>query len=170
MTFRNLQIDAAELPRTADIDWLPLDPRHAVANGLIAAAVPVILSSIGAVIAAANGRLEGRVWALAGGIVLLSGVFGAISYISTRVRRYAIREHDAAFARGLVFRRKTFVAYNRVQHVEVSRGPVDRSIGLATLKFFTAGGTGADLSVPGLQVETAEALREQVVAITDDND
>ncbi len=45
----------------------------------------------------------------------------------------------------------TSVPYVRVQHVDTTRGPVERAIGLASVVVYTAGTRGADITIPGLR-------------------
>jgi len=40
---------------------------------------------------------------------------------------------------------------------------LQRRFGLATLKFFTAGGANVDLNIEGLDATEAEALREEIL-------
>ena len=44
----------------------------------------------------------------------------------------------------------TTVAYNRIQHIEVSSGLIERKLDLATLSIYTAGDSGSDLVIRGL--------------------
>ncbi len=55
-----------------------------------------------------------------------------------------------------------------MQHVEVSSGPLQRKFGLATVKFFTAGGSSVDLKVDGLSTERAEQMRAFIANKIDD--
>ncbi len=54
------------------------------------------------------------------------------------------------------------IPFNRIQHTEISRGPIERKYELSTLKIYTAGGSTSDLSIPGLEAEEAEQLKEFV--------
>lgn len=168
MSFQNLQIDLRDLPQASAIAWRALDARHAVAHAIVATLVTGLLSTGISVLITLARDVEANLLPAALFVAAVAAASGLWTFASLRARRYAVREHDAAFARGLVFRRTTFVAFNRVQHVEVSRGPIDRAIGLATLKFFTAGGISADLAVPGLALREANALRARVVEQTDE--
>ena len=56
----------------------------------------------------------------------------------------------------------TVVPYVRIQHVDASRGPVERAFGLATTVVYTAGSRGADVSIPGLSPERAEDLQTRL--------
>jgi membrane protein YdbS with pleckstrin-like domain len=55
------------------------------------------------------------------------------------------------------------VPTNRIQHVDVRQGPLEQWLGLSRVLVYTASGMGADGVIPGLNVETAEALRDQLV-------
>ena len=75
----------------------------------------------------------------------------------------AMREHDIAYCSGLFWRKTVMLAFNRIQHIEVSSGPLQRRFGLASLKFFTAGGSSVDLKIDGLKRGRAEQLREYIL-------
>ena len=72
---------------------------------------------------------------------------------------YALREHDILYKSGWLWKRKVAIPYNRIQHVEVRRGPLEELLHLRKLEIYTAGGSASDLSIPGLGPEQAEKLR-----------
>lgn len=79
---------------------------------------------------------------------------------------YILREDDLVFRRGIMFERIVSVPYGRLQLVDITRGPLMRMMGLATLKFVTASmSTGVQL--PGLTLEEAEGLREKLVELAE---
>lgn len=98
-------------------------------------------------------------WGLLGGVAVLIGY----GYLSYAMRSYAIREHDLSLYSGVLFRRVVIQPYTRIQHIEVTRGPWERMLGLATLKLFSAGGAVHSLSLAGLNHERAENLRDYIV-------
>lgn len=79
---------------------------------------------------------------------------------------YALREKDVVYKTGWLWRHMTTVPFNRVQHVSIDQGPVERNFNLSKLKIFTAGGTASDMTIPGLRPETAEFLKEFIVKKT----
>ncbi len=81
-------------------------------------------------------------------------------------KSYALREKDVVYKTGWLWREMTTVPFNRVQHVSIDQGPVERNFGLSKLKIFTAGGTASDMTIPGLRPETAEYLKEFIVKKT----
>ena len=77
---------------------------------------------------------------------------------------YALRQKDIIYRRGFLFEKTTVVPFNRIQHVSVEKSVIDKALKLATLKIFTAGGSGSDVSIPGLLPDTAFALKEELSA------
>ena len=71
---------------------------------------------------------------------------------------YLLREHDVSYRSGLLFYKLTTIPFNRIQHVEVSQNIVEKSIGLSSVKVFTAGGSVSDLSIPGLLPDKAQQI------------
>lgn len=71
-----------------------------------------------------------------------------------------MREHDVVYAKGLLVHSITTVPISRIQHVEESRSWLARHFGLATLKIFTAGEAGSDLSIKGLPYIEAKQIKE----------
>lgn len=89
-----------------------------------------------------------------------------LAFRRVRAIGYILREDDLLFRRGIMFERVIAVPYGRLQLVDVTRGPVLRALGLATLKFVTASAaTGVQL--PGLKFEDAEALRDRLVELAE---
>jgi membrane protein YdbS with pleckstrin-like domain len=92
-------------------------------------------------------------------------LFGlGVAWVRLRYRRwvYQIREEAIYLERGVVVHRRTLVPYVRIQHVDTSRGPLERALGLSTLVVYTAGSRGADISIPGLTPEEASDLQGRV--------
>jgi uncharacterized protein len=79
-----------------------------------------------------------------------------------RFFRYDVREHDLLVQQGVLFRRLSSIPHHRIQHVDTQQGPIDRLLGLSSLKLYTASGMSADGSIPGLAEEEAERLRDEL--------
>ena len=69
-----------------------------------------------------------------------------------------------------MWRSVTHVPRSRVQHTDVSQGPLERRYGLGTLVVYTAGTDHARVSLPGLAWETALALRDELRLDRSDDD
>jgi uncharacterized protein len=90
------------------------------------------------------------------------------AFTPRRVRSigYRLRDDDLLFRRGLMFQRFVAVPYGRMQLVDINRGPLDRALGLAGLKLVTAA-AASNVTVPGLPMADAEALRDQIVDLAE---
>lgn len=77
-----------------------------------------------------------------------------------RRRSYALRDKDLTYKKGWIFYSTTTIPFNRIQHTEVSQGPLERRFELCSLKIYTAGGSTSDLSIPGLEEDEAQQLRD----------
>lgn len=64
---------------------------------------------------------------------------------------------------GILFVEERAVPVRRMQHVDLTRGPIERLFGLATLVVYTAGNEGSAFRVPGLRVSRAQDLRDRIV-------
>ena len=78
------------------------------------------------------------------------------------------RHHDPRIDQLDLFVEERAVPVRRMQHVDLSRGPIERLFGLATLVVFTAGNEGSAFRVPGLPVQKAQELRDRIVQMRGD--
>ena len=93
-------------------------------------------------------------------VLVVLGVVHAVA--AHRIWRFDLQDDALFLLRGVVTRTDTSVPYVRVQHVDTTRGPIERAIGLASVVVYTAGTRGADITIPGLRPERATELREQL--------
>lgn len=77
---------------------------------------------------------------------------------------YAELADDLYVTHGLWFRRLTAVPYGRMQVVEVEAGPIERALGLATVKLVTASAS-TDATIPGLPPVEAARLRDRLTEL-----
>lgn len=80
-----------------------------------------------------------------------------------RALGYAEREDDLLIRSGIIFQRTMVVPYGRMQYVDIGAGPIERSLGLCTLKLHTAA-VGTNATIPGLPAQEGARLREQLTA------
>jgi len=76
---------------------------------------------------------------------------------------YRIDDDVIEIRRGVVFRRVISVPRTRVQHTDVSQGPIERAHGLGTLVIYTAGTEHARVSLSGLEHGRALAIRDHLL-------
>lgn len=74
---------------------------------------------------------------------------------------YAELDDDLYITHGVMFRSLTVVPYGRMQVVDVTSGPLERSLGMATVKLVTASAS-TDATIPGLPAAEATRLRDEL--------
>ena len=143
-------------------DLTPLHPNHVKALRLEAliAAAPF---AVGAFVLETAGVLP------RGAVIVPILLLLAWFIIRMPLRRYHARGYQMAADRlrvvtGMLFRSDTTVPLGRVQHIDVTRGPLERYFGLATLVLHTAGTHNASVTLPGLGHADAVAMREDIRA------
>jgi uncharacterized protein len=154
-----------ELDETSEAapEMTPLDPRQVavltIRTGLLAA----LLAGIGLILDVPARELGIPAFAVAGAAIAL-GLAATLIVPRRRYRRWGYREgaEELQVRRGMLIRVKTIVPFGRVQHIDVAQGPIQRPFGLATLILHTAGTHGAAVSLPGLAVADAEAMRDRI--------
>ena len=73
---------------------------------------------------------------------------------------WRLDDDGLAIRRGRLFQRETRVPATRVQHLDLKRGPWERKRRLATLVVHTAGTRHSAVTLPYLDAEDAERLRD----------
>ncbi len=101
---------------------------------------------------------------LAGAMAVLTIVRLAFLPRSLRSWGYAERADDLLVRHGLLYRRLSIVPYGRMQFVDVTAGPVERMLGLATVQLHTAA-AATDAKIPGLPPEEAARLRDHLATL-----
>jgi membrane protein YdbS with pleckstrin-like domain len=152
-------------PDTGDdsITWQRPSPLLLRARRIQVAVVAVVVAAIGGLIGGAAGTpLIGLVVALA---LLAAGLAGEW-FVARRVAAwgYAERDDDLMVRRGVLIRRQSVVPYGRMQFIDVTAGPVERSLGLATVRMHTAA-AASDARIPGLERAEASRLRDQLAQL-----
>ncbi|PSP90598.1 hypothetical protein BRC90_01430 [Halobacteriales archaeon QS_4_69_34] len=97
--------------------------------------------------------------------VALAVLGGIVALLRYRVWRFEVQEDALYLERGVLTRVTSVVPFVRVQHVDTQRGPVERLVGLSSVVVYTAGSRGADVTVPGLAPERADAIQQRLRAL-----
>jgi hypothetical protein len=97
--------------------------------------------------------------------VLVAGAVAQI-FVARRVRAwgYAEREDDLLVKRGVLFSRLSVIPYGRMQFIDVTAGPVERTFDLATVRMHTAA-AASDARIPGLDRNVAARLRDRLAEL-----
>jgi membrane protein YdbS with pleckstrin-like domain len=168
MNFLNEQLNIDQLPSLSALKYVGLEKDYLKVL-FFSRLIPVVMFSLFFVIFILFKPFEISavyLWIIGISLELLLLVFLLITPAVFRVKKYAIRSRDIIFNSGLIYQNTTIVPFNRVQHVEIKNGPIDRLFGLSRLKVYTAGGSQSDLVIPGLNANTAARLKEMIILKT----
>ncbi|MEP3052241.1 MAG: PH domain-containing protein [Erythrobacter sp.] len=111
--------------------------------------------------------LEG-IGAVPGGyLVIPIAIIALLAILRLPMRRYNARGYNISsdrlrVVRGIWWNSDTTVPFGRVQHIDVGQGPLARFFGIATLTLHTAGNYNSSVHLPGLGLELANEMREEI--------
>jgi len=165
------------LPEIADGVEHHLDPRMVqldrIVGWIVTAAISCgMLLGIGIFFLAADGApvwlkvLIPLLWILV--TLVLAGISHRWPEFEHRHTSYRVEERGIEIHKGVLWRQAIHVPRSRVQHTDVSQGPIERVFGLGTLVIYTAGTDHARVDLPGL--EHAVALRIRDFLLPNDED
>ena len=156
----------------ADGSVRPLDPRYIDLQrqvGWITSAVLTALAMLGlaVVLLVSDAITRLGVTLVATGVVvalaLLTWFLQRWPAIDYRYASYRVDQAGLEIRGGVYFRHVINVPRSRVQHTDVSQGPVERKYGLATLAIHTAGTEHARVELSGLPHDIAVAIRDHLL-------
>ena len=159
-------------PSIADGVERRLDPRvvtlNRIASWIFTASVSLGSLVALAVVFLAADDLPGWARALfALAWVALTLALSAVSHrwpaVEHRHASYRVDERGIEIRRGVYWRQVIHVPRSRVQHTDVSQGPIERTFGLGTLVIYTAGTDHARVDLPGLEHATALQIRDYLL-------
>ncbi|MEZ3164479.1 PH domain-containing protein [Halorubrum sp. RMP-47] len=99
--------------------------------------------------------------AVAGGAAILLVMF-AYEVAYYRRFEYVLTEDTLDISSGVISRREREIPYRRIQNVDVSRGVVQRAIGVAAVDLETAGGSSTEGSIRFVTPDEATRLQREV--------
>jgi membrane protein YdbS with pleckstrin-like domain len=83
--------------------------------------------------------------------------------IDFRHHTYRVDDLGIEIRRGVIWRRVINVPRSRVQHIDVSQGPIERRFGLGGVAIYTAGTEYAMVPLRGITHETALWVRDRLL-------
>ena len=162
-------MDAETAESVADGVRRPVDPRWILlqrVHGVIATGVVALASFVVIVLGSAD---NGIAWLLLG-LPLWMVAVAALTWqmlrwpaIAYRFTSYLVDEAGLEIARGVYWRTVTNIPKSRIQHTDVSQGPLERKHGLGTLVVYTAGTQHSQVKLPGLEFATAQRIRAHLL-------
>ncbi len=83
-------------------------------------------------------------------------------WISFNRKSYAFRDHDVIYKYGVIWQTTVLIPFNRIQHIALHQDFISRRFGLASLQFYTAGGSTSDINIHGLILDDAKRFKDFV--------
>ena len=98
------------------------------------------------------------------GLILLFGLCLTffIPNLQYKFWKFDLRTEELYLERGVLNRIRTIVPLRRIQHLDVSQNILEREFNLSKLIVHTAGSRSSDVVLPGLRMDEAEQLRDDV--------
>ena len=98
------------------------------------------------------------------GLIFIAGLSITlfIPRLQYRFWKFDLRTEELYLERGVLNRIRTIVPLRRIQHLDVSQNILEREFNLSKLIVHTAGSRSSDVVLPGLRMEEAEQLRDDV--------
>ncbi|MYC89058.1 MAG: PH domain-containing protein [Gemmatimonadales bacterium] len=142
-------------------------PLQRTIGGIVTGCVSLPLGVAFGLLWAAAGPPPGVVAGLVSVWTVITGGLGWWLYrwpvLHHRYASYAVHPDGIEIRKGVIWRQAISVARSRVQHTDVSQGPLERKYGLGTLGIYTAGTDHAKVSLDGLEHETALRIRDHLL-------
>ena len=147
-----------------------LDPRWIPFQRISAAIATVIVAGVSIVfvisLLASNGMLPLGLRLLPVWAVVMAAFawqlqrWPAVAY---RFASYRVDHAGIEIRQGVYWRTVTNVPRSRVQHTDVSQGPLERRFGLGTLVVYTAGTSHSKVNLSGLDFNVAQRIRAHLL-------
>ena len=166
--FQNLPINIEELPKVSEVDFQPIEKAYLKVS-IINQLIFLTILSVGAlsIIYFSDIPNKYEAYMISGLVIIALIVFSLLMTIfGFKKKKFALREKDIMYTKGLIWSVRTAIPFNRVQHAEIKQGPLERLMKLSSLKIFTAGGQSSDLVIPGLTNEKAQEIKDFILGKT----
>lgn len=157
--------------------WRTLHP-HAVVVGrwggfvVTALIAAVSLVTAGIALLAGNAPVWVKILVTLGWLAVVFGLAclsWKIPVWQFRYTRYRVDFLGLLIHRGRLFHSELGVARSRIQHSDVTQGPIQRAYGIATLTIYTAGTEDAQVELSGIAFDEARRLRAELTGQSSDD-
>lgn len=164
-------VPEAPQPSIADGAERPLDPRIVTLQRIVgwiiagASSLSLLIPLLGILFVASIPGWGKALFALlwAGVTLALAALAHRWPAVEYRHTCYRVDTQGIEIRRGVLWRKVIHVPRSRVQHTDVSQGPLERTHGLGTLAIYTAGTDYAKVDLSGLDHATALLIRDHLL-------
>lgn len=131
----------------------PLAKKLWVINGLIFSLLIII------VVIAVTLLLYKSIWIIVGGLLLCVYCIVIAPEYEYRQWKYFVNGEKVEIIHGIFIVKRTIIPINRIQHINIKQGPIQKKFDLSNVELFTAGGQHA---IEGLKSEVAASIADQL--------
>ncbi len=163
-----------ELPAVGDLAFRSLEPSYALMRQRVICSVVALFALMAVLAVLFQRQLPLALWgpvSVAFSVLTMAGLLMAVyRRLADPRKAYALRDHDLSFRSGVWFVSVVTQPIARIQHVELTQGPLERRYDLANVLAFSAGGQQHTFAIPGLKRSEAERLRQFILQHRDARD
>jgi uncharacterized protein len=166
LAFLNPQIEVDTLPRIGEIHYEKIQ-KNSFYVDLIVLAIISLIVIIGAIfLVIFNETVRHYYFYLFSAIIVILSFMYLVDIKGFKHIGFALRSHDIIYKHGWLWRSIVAIPFNRIQHIEVHQGPIDRIFDLSSITLYTAG--GSDVEIEGLSPEQAESIKAYIMSKNQD--
>jgi len=161
--FENLQLKD-NLPDIRKVDFIPIEKSYLLLQ-LIKSLVIFGIFATGFflfLIPKLKGEITNYIYLLYFILPLIYVLILGILILGFFKKKYAIRQKDISFKKGVLVHSTTTIPFSRIQHIEIDEGAFERIFKLASLSIYTAGDNGRDLKISGIKKDKALQMKELI--------
>ncbi|UTF60448.1 PH domain-containing protein [Gilvimarinus sp. DA14] len=162
MSLQDAVVTAEQLPPLDREPWSAISPSYrAVLRWTVLLYCLFPLIGLGLVITFNLEHLQTPA-KIAAAVLIVFALFLLGVWVPRRVHhtQYLLRELDIHKRTGFWWHKTVSAGTNRIQHIEVTQGPIERLYRLSKLVLYTAGGYQSDIKIPGLPTDEAHRLKQ----------
>ncbi|UJH91262.1 PH domain-containing protein [Antarcticibacterium sp. 1MA-6-2] len=167
--FSNTEIDLNALPQYQEVEYQPVSKKYLIKTNISTGIFMLfVFAGWGALVYNGVGYYYTAI-----SLIFILLFFSFRFWNNFKLQQnygYALREKDILYKRGFLVNSTTVIPFNRIQHASVSRDMFDKFLEISSVQVFTAGGSGSDISIPGLKPEEAFQLKEALAGKLSEND
>lgn len=170
--YDNQQIVTDSLPRLETVEYEPLQKNYLWMSMVQNAIFLMVLFGVGLIftLTVFLSTFFATFLKMLGIWILFATLLILLTYFGFKRKGYALRERDISYKTGLIFKSVTTIPFNRVQHCELKKGPLEELFSITKLRVYTAGGMASDLAIPGLTQQRAESLKQFILNKTEEDE
>ncbi|MFC6268588.1 PH domain-containing protein [Frigoriflavimonas asaccharolytica] len=164
MNFENLEIKVEDLPDFEKVEFKSISKKYLYVIFFNWTIIAIVVFTGSLIVNFFQRQLFGSYFKYILGFLVFFLILNFIlSYFGFFKKKYAIRNQDVIFQSGLIKTTTIIIPFNRIQHVSLEEGWLSRVLDLKAISIFTAGQSGGDIKIPGLDNEVSLKINQLIL-------